>query len=103
MTIKSHLLYNADGEQVSFVPTPNRAGKYTPQYLVMHYTAATSPNGSISWFQNPTAKASAHLLIDRDGHITQFAPFNIITWHAGVSQWNGINGLNSCSIGIELV
>ncbi|MEA5260410.1 N-acetylmuramoyl-L-alanine amidase [Arcicella aquatica] len=103
MKILNHLLYTDDGKQVSYRPTPNKAGKYTPSYLVMHYTAATKASGSIAWFLNPTAKASAHLVIDRDGTITQFAPFNIITWHAGVSQWNGLNGLNSYSIGIELV
>lgn len=103
MLIKNHLLFGNDGQQVPFVPIPNKGGKYTPQYLVMHYTAVTAPNGSVSWFKDPTAKASAHLLIDREGHITQFAPFNVVTWHAGVSSWHGINGLNSCSIGIELV
>lgn len=103
MLIKNHLLYLADGQQVPFVPTPNKGGKYTPQYLVMHYTAVTRPEGSISWFKDPNAKASAHLLIDREGNVTQFAPFNVITWHAGVSQWSGLNGLNAYSVGIELV
>ncbi|MBW2050155.1 MAG: N-acetylmuramoyl-L-alanine amidase [Deltaproteobacteria bacterium] len=35
----------------------------------------------------------------RDGSITQLAPFNVETWHAGVSQWEGLSGLNSYSIG----
>lgn len=103
MNIKNHLLYEDNGQQIPFVATPNKAGKYTPKYLVMHYTAVTSANSSINWFKNPDAKASAHLLIDRGGNITQFAPFNIVTWHAGLSKWAGINGLNSSSIGIELV
>jgi N-acetylmuramoyl-L-alanine amidase len=103
MKIIDHLLFNNNNQQVNFKPTPNKGGRYTPQYLVMHYTAATEGRGSISWFMNKDAKASAHLLIDRDGTITQFAPFNIITWHAGVSQWNGLVGLNKFSIGIELV
>lgn len=103
MLIKNHLLYLSEGQQVPYIQTPNRGNSYTPQYLVMHYTAATAAAGSVNWFKNPAAKASAHLLIDRDGSITQFAPFNVVTWHAGVSQWNGISGLNSCSIGIELV
>ena len=103
MTIKNHLLYDDSGKQIPLVPTPNKAGKYVPKYLVMHYTAATTANSSINWFKDPLAKASAHLLIDREGHITQFAPFNVVTWHAGTSRWNGIIGLNSHSIGIELV
>lgn len=103
MKITDHLLVDNNNKPVTFKLTPNKGGKYTPQYLVMHYTAATEGRGSISWFMNKEAQASAHLLIDRDGTITQFAPFNIVTWHAGASQWNGINGLNKHSIGIELV
>lgn len=103
MNIKNHLLFLDDGQQAAFIPTPNKGGKYTPKYLVMHYTAVTSATSSINWFKNPDAKASAHLLIDRAGNVTQFAPFNTITWHAGQSKWAGINGLNGHAIGIELV
>jgi N-acetylmuramoyl-L-alanine amidase len=52
---------------------------------------------------NTIAQASAHLLIGRDGSITQFAPFNVVTWHAGKSQWKGLTELNQFAIGIELV
>jgi len=102
MQIKNHLLYLNNGTQVDFRQTPNKGGKLKPEYLVMHYTAATTAQSSISWFLNPIANASAHLLIARDGTVTQFAPFNIVTWHAGKSQWKGLNGLNQHSIGIEL-
>lgn len=103
MLINNDLLFNDNGSQVKFKLTPNKGGNYTPQYLVMHYTAATTTESTLSWFQNPNAKASAHLLIGRDGEIIQFAPFNVVTWHAGKSQWKGLVGLNQFSIGIELV
>ncbi|RYF99547.1 MAG: N-acetylmuramoyl-L-alanine amidase, partial [Chitinophagaceae bacterium] len=103
MKVVNHLLFDNSNKQVDFKPTPNKGGTYTPQYLVMHYTASTSEKGSINWFLNKEAQASAHLLIDTDGSITQFAPFNIVTWHAGISEWNGLSGLNKFSIGIELV
>ncbi len=103
MKIVKHLLFGNDNKPVSYKATPNKGGKLNPQYLVIHYTAATEARGSISWFLNRQAKASAHLIIERDGSITQFAPFDIMTWHAGSSSWNGILGLNKCSIGIELV
>ncbi|GKS59891.1 hypothetical protein YTPLAS18_34180 [Nitrospira sp.] len=51
---------------------------------------------------NPEARASAHLVIGRDGSVTQLAPFNIKTWHAGISQWEGLTGLNGHAIGIEM-
>lgn len=103
MQIKNHLLHHDNGTPVSFKATPNKGGRYTPQYLVMHYTAATTAQSAINWFMQPVAQASAHLVIAPDGDITQFAPFNIITWHAGRSQWKGLTGLNQFSIGIELV
>jgi N-acetylmuramoyl-L-alanine amidase len=103
MKITNDFLFDNNGRQVDFQATPNKGGKIDPQWLIMHYTAATQAKGSISWFLNKTAKASAHLLVDRDGTITQFAPFNIATWHAGESAWNGLSGLNKASIGIELV
>ena len=103
MQIKNHLLFEDDGKQVSFKATPNKGGKYIPQYLVMHYTAATTAASAISWFLNSIAQASAHLVIAPDGAVTQFAPFNIVNWHAGKSQWKGLSGLNQFSIGIELV
>ncbi len=103
MKITDGLLFDNNNKQVEFKLTPNKGGKYTPLYLVMHYTAATEAKGSISWLLNKDAKASAHLIIDRDGSIIQLAPFTTITWHAGVSEWNGLVGLNKYSIGIELV
>lgn len=102
MQIKNHLLYLDNGKQVDFRATPNKGGKYTPEYLVMHYTAVTTAESTIGWFQSTVAKASAHLLIARDGTITQFAPFNIVAWHAGKSQWKGLNGLNQHAVGIEM-
>ena len=103
MEIKNHLLFHDNGKQVTFKPTPNKGGKYTPQYVVIHYTAATTAISAINWFLNPIAQATAHLVIAPDGAVTQFAPFNVVTWHAGKSQWKGLNGLNQFSIGIEIV
>ena len=90
------------GGNVSFVETPNKGGDLAPCYLVFHYTAGKSVTSSINWLTNPESKASAHLVLARDGTITQLAPFNIKTWHAGLSHWDGLSGLNSSSIGIEM-
>lgn len=103
MKISENFLFNNNNKQVDFKATPNKGGKYSPQYLVMHYTAATEGKGSINWFLSKEAKASAHLIIDRDGSITQFAPFDVVLWHAGKSQWNGLIGMNRYSVGIEMV
>lgn len=90
------------GAGVSFVETPNKGGDLSPRYLVFHYTAGKSATSSINWLTNPESKASAHLVLARDGTITQLAPFNVKTWHAGISHWDGLSGLNGFSIGIEM-
>ena len=45
---------------------------------------------------------SSHLLIDRQGKITQYVPLNRRAWHAGVSCFQGVKNCNDFSIGIEL-
>ena len=53
-----------------------------------------------------TLKVSAHLLINRQGVVTQFVPFSERAWHAGCSSFITKNGprtqCNDFSIGIEL-
>lgn len=99
LSIENHRLV---GDGVSFVETPNKGGELTPRYLVMHYTAGKNAQSSINWLTNAESKASAHLVLGRDGSICQLAPFNVKTWHAGMSHWDGLSGLNSYSIGIEM-
>jgi len=47
-------------------------------------------------------KVSAHLLIKRNGEISQYVAFNQRAWHAGVSEYKGQEKCNDFSIGIEL-
>lgn len=47
-------------------------------------------------------RVSAHLLIRRSGALVQYVPFHRRAWHAGVSSWEGRDGCNDVSIGIEL-
>lgn len=103
MKITNNLLYGDDGKQFPYVRTPNRGKTYVPKYLIMHYTEATTAASTIDWFQQSSSRVSSHLLIDTDGAITQFLPFNVIAWHAGDSTWDGKVSLNRYAIGIELV
>lgn len=103
MKVKNHRLYRDDDTAVAYVPSPNYSGNIEAhEYLVMHFTAGISAESSINWLTNPNAEASAHLVIGRDGNITQLVPFNKRAWHAGHSAWGTRVGLNSYSIGIEL-
>jgi AmpD protein len=47
-------------------------------------------------------QVSAHFFVRRDGRIVQFVSCNERAWHAGASRWNGRDGCNDWSIGIEL-
>ncbi len=47
-------------------------------------------------------RVSAHLLIDRQGGITQYVPFNRRAWHAGKSCFRDRECCNDFSVGIEL-
>lgn len=48
------------------------------------------------------AKVSAHYLIMEDGTLYQMVEEAHTAWHAGISQWGDIVGLNTHSIGIEI-
>lgn len=106
-SIKDELLYKGTGngswEQVEFFPTSNQSGKLDPQYLVIHFTAGRSDHiNTAAWFQNPKARASAHLTLSKTGEWAQSVRFDTVAWHAGKSRWNNVTGLNKSSIGIEV-
>ena len=85
-------------------PSGNHGGKiHDHKFIVMHYTATDLAAPAIAWLRTPASKASAHVVIDRDGTVTQLVPFDTIAWHAGHSQYKGYRELNLYSIGIELV
>lgn len=47
-------------------------------------------------------RLSSHILITRDGGITQYVAFDQLAWHAGHSHYQGRDNCNDFSIGIEL-
>lgn len=102
LTIESHLLFSG-GKQVAYRATPNRSGLMSPDTIVDHDTASNplDPSGDIGWLTMPVAQASAHVVIDWQGGITQLAPFNVQCWHAGPSKYGNRYNFNGFSIGIE--
>ena len=97
MKIDNHLLTD-----VPFEASPNHSGNIQPDTIVIHYTAGASAESSVRTLCNPDAGASAHVVIGRDGSITQLVHFNVKAWHAGKSSFNGRTGLNNYSVGIEI-
>lgn len=102
MKIRNHRLYLDNNTKVPFVATNNKGETIEPKFLIMHYTASPSADNTISWFKNPKSRASAHVVISRTGEVTQMVPFNQKAWHAGLSEWNNLVGMNNYAIGIEL-
>ncbi len=102
MKIENHRLIGNDGNAVPYKESPHHGGLVIPKYLIMHFTSGRSAQSSVDWFLDPEAKASAHVVIGRDGKITQCVPFNRVAWHAGKSKWEGLEGMNQYSLGIEL-
>lgn len=52
-------------------------------------------------YDGPRVKCSAHFFIARNGQIFLFVPMEYVAWHAGLSKWDGLDGLNEYSFGIE--
>lgn len=105
MTIRDdHWIFGAQHDRL-----PGGSAMPVRRCVVIHYTAGATARSSVNFWKTKAAKgASAHVVIDRDGTIIQCRPFNRTAGHAGVSRWRDpktgflYDGLNACSIGIEL-
>jgi N-acetylmuramoyl-L-alanine amidase len=103
MQINNERLYNDDLTSFPFIRSVNIGGRLrNREFIVIHYTEGQSATGAIEWLTIPRSKVSSHIVIARDGTITQLVPFDTIAWHAGESYWKGLRYLNYYSIGIEL-
>lgn len=71
-------------------------------YIEQFFTNCLDPGADEYFASICDLKVSSHLLIDRLGNITQFAPFTVRAWHAGVSQFDSRDNCNDFSIGIEM-
>jgi AmpD protein len=47
-------------------------------------------------------RVSSHLVIQRDGAVTQYVSFADRAWHAGTSNYQGRDACNDFSVGVEL-
>lgn len=67
--------------------------------IILHCNAFTAEQAVESFKQ---AEVSAHYLIGTDGKVYNLVDDNKRAWHAGKSFWQGREGLNHNSIGIEV-
>jgi N-acetylmuramoyl-L-alanine amidase len=103
MQIASNRLVLDNNIPANFVTSPNHGGLLEEKaFIIIHFTEGQSFQAAVSWLVNPASKVSSHLVIGRNGEVTQLVPFDTIGWHAGVSTWGNYTNLNSFSVGIEL-
>ncbi|HEX7389842.1 MAG TPA: N-acetylmuramoyl-L-alanine amidase, partial [Acidiphilium sp.] len=72
-------------------------------HLVLHYTGMVSAGAAIARLCDPEARVSSHYVVEEDGTVHALVAEERRAWHAGVSFWRGMRGLNDRSIGIEIV
>jgi N-acetyl-anhydromuramyl-L-alanine amidase AmpD len=78
----------------------------TPKYIIIHAMGETIIEGAkeytaVEWLHH--LRLSAHELIYPNGVSYQMRDWNVRAAHAGVSKWGDDVGLNSCSLGFELL
>lgn len=76
-------------------------GQRQIDFLILHHLQANSIAQTVEALEYHGV--SAHFLIDKNGKIAQLVDENDVAYHAGVSCWNGFEGLNINSIGIEFI
>jgi N-acetylmuramoyl-L-alanine amidase len=85
-------------------PSPNfDARPDGVEALVLHYTGMQTGEAALARLCDKAAKVSCHYLVEEDGTVYQLVEEQNRAWHAGVSAWRGVRGLNDSSIGIEIV
>lgn len=88
------------------LPSPNHDARpegAAVDHLVLHYTGMRSGSEAIARLRDPAAGVSAHYVVEEDGTVFRLVPEERRAWHAGVSRWRGVSGLNARSIGVEIV
>jgi len=71
------------------------------QFIVLHYTVGNFPSALKTLTQTPVS--SHYLVDDESGAVLRLVDEDRRAFHAGVSQFDGVAGLNAASIGIEIV
>ncbi len=76
--------------------------KFGGDYIDQLFSNSLDPEYHPYFREIASLKVSSHILINREGLITQYVPFTQRAWHAGESEYEGRANCNDYSIGIEL-
>lgn len=77
-------------------------GEFGGQHIDRLFCNRLDPGAHPFFEQLHGLRVSAHVLVRRDGALTQYVPFTRRAWHAGASAFQGRARCNDYSVGIEL-
>ncbi len=77
-------------------------GRFGGPWIDRLFTNDLPPEADPYFATIQAMRVSTHVLIDRDGVLTQYVPFIRRAWHAGRSLHRGRPACNDFSVGIEL-
>jgi AmpD protein len=77
-------------------------GEFGGPWIDRLFTNALPPEAHPYFAEVAALRVASHLVIRRDGNITQYVSFAQRAWHAGQSSYNGREACNDFSIGVEL-
>ena len=77
-------------------------GEFGGRYICDFFTNCLDCDAHPYFSEISGLEVSAHLLIDREGKLTQFVSLDDRAWHAGESCFQGVENCNDFSIGVEL-
>ena len=100
-----HFNVRPSGDAISLLVVHNislPAGQFGGPYITDLFMGCLECNADPSFSDLEGLRVSAHCLIRRDGSVIQYVSFLDRAWHAGVSCFEGREGCNDFSIGIEL-
>jgi len=84
-------------------PSPNFALRdRKPSFIIIHGMCMESDDKCLETLCSEELEVSCHYFIDLNGELFKLVDEENIAWHAGVSYWRDLQGLNEYSIGIEL-
>ena len=77
-------------------------GEFGGPWIDRLFTNSLPPDMHPYFAEIDGLRVSSHLLVARDGGLTQFVSFTDRAWHAGESRYEGRIACNDFSIGVEL-
>jgi N-acetylmuramoyl-L-alanine amidase len=85
--------------------SPNNGSRGSIQItmIIVHHTGGPTIGPAINTFLSTAEQTSAHYVINTDGQIIKMVQDSRRASQAGESHWAGVSGINSVSIGIEIV